>query len=111
METCIGDVLESYYDMDAVVYMPSINEIASGSISSLIMWTAMFLYLSIARCIIDSKPTKFSADSCTMLANFGEMVVRELEKEKILEAQKHEALALSQVKDSALRAINMIRLA
>jgi len=46
-----------------------------------------------------------------MLANFGEMVVRELEKEKILEAQKHEAKALSQVKDSALRAINMIRLA
>ena len=41
-----------------------------------------------------------------MLANFGEMVVRELEKEKILEAQKHEAKALSQVKDSALRAIN-----
>ena len=44
-----------------------------------------------------------------MLANFGEMVVRELEKEKIIEAQKHEAKALSQVKDNVLRAINMIR--
>ena len=80
------------------------NSNLRGSINTLFL----LLYL-LCRCIIDSKAAKFSAESCTMLTNFGEMVVRELEKEKILAAQKHEAKALLQVKDNILRAVNMIR--
>ena len=44
-----------------------------------------------------------------MLANFGEMVVRELEKEKTLELQQLQSQALSQEKDNMLRAMNLIR--
>ena len=62
-------------------------------------------------CIIDDKPTKFSAESCTMLANFGEMVVRELEKEKTLELQQLQSQVLSHEKDNMLRAMNLIRCA
>ena len=44
-----------------------------------------------------------------MLANFGEMVVRELEKEKTLELQQLQSQVLSQEKDNMLRAMNLIR--
>lgn len=38
-------------------------------------------------CIIDTRPRKFDAESCSVLANMAEMVVREIEKEKALAAQ------------------------
>lgn len=34
-------------------------------------------------CVIDLKPRQFDAESCTVLANFAEVVVREIEKEKM----------------------------
>ena len=43
-----------------------------------------------------------------MLANFGEMVVRELEKERVLEMQKRQNEALSKEKANVLRAMNLI---
>ncbi|WIA08911.1 hypothetical protein OEZ85_008329 [Tetradesmus obliquus] len=39
-------------------------------------------------CIIDGKPRSFDAESCNMLANMAEMVVREMEKDKALEEQR-----------------------
>lgn len=39
-------------------------------------------------CIIDTSPREFSAENCSMLANFGEMVVREIEKERQIQDQK-----------------------
>jgi hypothetical protein len=39
-------------------------------------------------CIIDNKPRTFDAESCNMLANMAEMVVREIEKDKALEEQR-----------------------
>ena len=35
------------------------------------------------RCCIDTKPRKFDAESANLLCNFAEMVVREIEKEKM----------------------------
>lgn len=34
-------------------------------------------------CVIDPKPRTFDAESCNLLCNFAEMVVREIEKEKL----------------------------
>lgn len=34
-------------------------------------------------CIIDRKPRELEADSCNVLINFAEIVVRELEKERV----------------------------
>ena len=39
-------------------------------------------------CVIDTSPREFSAENCSMLANFGEMVVREIEKERQIQDQK-----------------------
>lgn len=33
-------------------------------------------------CVIDREPRRFDAESCNLLCNFAEMVVREIEKEK-----------------------------
>lgn len=41
-----------------------------------------------SRCIIDKEPRTFEAESCNMLANMAEMVIREIEKEKALEEHK-----------------------
>ncbi len=35
------------------------------------------------RCAIDTQPRSFDAESCNLLCNFAEMVVREIEKEKV----------------------------
>ena len=60
-------------------------------------------------CIIDDKPRKFDAESGIMLTNFGEMVVRELEKEKMLELSREESARLAKEKTQLLRAINVCR--
>ena len=36
------------------------------------------------RCIIDKVPRQLSAESCALLCNFAEMVVREIERDKVL---------------------------
>ncbi|GAX75883.1 hypothetical protein CEUSTIGMA_g3326.t1 [Chlamydomonas eustigma] len=59
-------------------------------------------------CIIDRKPVKFNAESCTMLSNFGEMVVRQIEKDMALEQQQQKNDVLTQEKSNMLRAISMI---
>lgn len=38
-------------------------------------------------CIIDRQPRLFDAESCALLANIAEMVVREIEKDKAAELQ------------------------
>lgn len=38
-------------------------------------------------CIIDREPRVFDAESCALLANMTEMVVREVEKEMLLDMQ------------------------
>lgn len=38
--------------------------------------------LFICRCIIDKKARKFDAESCRLLSNFAEVVVREIEKDE-----------------------------
>ena len=43
-----------------------------------------------------------------MLANFGEMVVRQLEKERVLEIQKRQTEAITKEKANVLRAMNLI---
>ena len=63
----------------------------------------------LCRCIIDNQSRTFDSDSGTMLANFGEMVVRELERDKVLEMQRRASEALSQEKTQLLRAINCFR--
>lgn len=35
------------------------------------------------RCVIDRRPRQFDAESCNLLCNFAEVVVREIEKEKL----------------------------
>jgi hypothetical protein len=40
------------------------------------------------RCIIDDKPRHFDANSCNLLANMAEMVLREIEKEAMLQEQR-----------------------
>eukprot|EP00879_Flechtneria_rotunda_P009419 GHRR01009861.1.p1 GENE.GHRR01009861.1~~GHRR01009861.1.p1 ORF type:complete len:626 (+),score=158.82 GHRR01009861.1:171-2048(+) len=39
-------------------------------------------------CIIDKNPRSFDAESCNMLANMAEMVIREIERDKALEEQR-----------------------
>jgi len=41
-----------------------------------------------ARCIIDDKPREFDANSCNLLANMAEMVLREIEKDQVLQEQR-----------------------
>jgi GAF domain-containing protein len=60
-------------------------------------------------CIIDDKPRKFDAESGRMLSNFGEMVVRELEKEKMLALSREESARLAMEKSQLLRAINVCK--
>jgi len=38
-------------------------------------------------CIIDRQPRQFDAESCALLANIAEMVVREIERDKVQELQ------------------------
>lgn len=52
-------------------------------------------YTPFQRCIIDSKQRTFDAESCNVLANMAEMVVREIEKDVMLEQQKLKALETS----------------
>ena len=62
---------------------------------------------ALSRCIIDSAPRTFDAKSCSVLANMAEMVVREIEREKVLAVQ----LAANSSKDheALLRAIDSYR--
>lgn len=39
-------------------------------------------------CIIDDKPREFDANSCNLLANMAEMVLREIEKDQVLQEQR-----------------------
>ncbi|KAF5838512.1 GAF domain-like protein [Dunaliella salina] len=60
-------------------------------------------------CIIDKEPRTFTADNCQMLSNLAEMVVRELEKEVLLEEQRQRSEMLSQENTQLLRAIDAFR--
>lgn len=57
-------------------------------------------------CVIDNKPRTFDAESCNLLANFAEMVVREIEKDKVLAQQAQKSAVLSQENSQLLRAID-----
>lgn len=57
-------------------------------------------------CIIDSKSRQFDAESCILLANMAEMVVREIEKEKMLEHQKAKSALLTKENKQLLRAMD-----
>jgi len=61
------------------------------------------------RCIIDKEQRSFTADNCQMLSNLAEMVVRELEKEFLLEEQRQRSEMLSQENTQLLRAIDAFR--
>ncbi|MEW5298840.1 MAG: hypothetical protein WDW36_001918 [Sanguina aurantia] len=60
-------------------------------------------------CIIDVVPHRFDAQSCNLLANMAEMVVREIEKEAMLQAQTQKGLELSQQNQKLLRTIDCFR--
>jgi len=57
-------------------------------------------------CIIDRASRRFDAESCMLLANMGEMVVREIEKESLLEEQKKKSAQLTVENTQLLRAID-----
>mmetsp|Transcript_8938 Transcript_8938/g.19085 ORF Transcript_8938/g.19085 Transcript_8938/m.19085 type:complete len:704 (-) Transcript_8938:2515-4626(-) len=57
-------------------------------------------------CIIDNKPRQFDAENCTMLTNFGEMVIREIEKDAMLQMQRQKSEALTQENTQLLRAFD-----
>ncbi|KAG2454256.1 hypothetical protein HYH02_001289 [Chlamydomonas schloesseri] len=57
-------------------------------------------------CIIDNKPRRFDAESCNMLANMAEMVVREIEKDKLIEAQKIKSEMLYRENHQLIRALD-----
>ncbi|GIL48868.1 hypothetical protein Vafri_5296 [Volvox africanus] len=57
-------------------------------------------------CIIDNKPRSFDAESCNMLANMAEMVVREIEKDMLLEAQKAKSEQLYRENNQLIRALD-----
>lgn len=54
-------------------------------------------------CVIDPKPRKFDAESCNLLCNFAEMVVREIEKDKL---RVTESIKLQNQTSSLMRAID-----
>jgi hypothetical protein len=65
------------------------------------------ILLIVCRCIIDAAPRTFDTKSCSVLANMAEMVVREIEREKVLAMQ----LAANNSKDheALIRAIDSYR--
>lgn len=57
------------------------------------------------RCIIDDKPREFDANSCNLLANMAEMVLREIEKDAVLQAEQRRQQLQSEQRQ-LLRAID-----
>ncbi|KXZ50686.1 hypothetical protein GPECTOR_15g370 [Gonium pectorale] len=57
-------------------------------------------------CIIDNKPRAFDAESCNMLANMGEMVVREIEKDLMIEQQRLKSEQLYRENNQLIRALD-----
>ncbi|KAG2489421.1 hypothetical protein HYH03_012059 [Edaphochlamys debaryana] len=57
-------------------------------------------------CVIDNKPRAFDAESCNMLANMAEMVIREIEKDTLLEQQKARSELLTQQNSQLIRALD-----
>ena len=51
----------------------------------IVMWRCWML-----RCVVDYKPHKFDAECCNILANFAEMVVRDVERYAALEQRADE---------------------
>lgn len=70
--------------------------------------SALYVCVCACRCIIDDKPRQFDANSCNMLANMAEMVLREIEKEKMLEEQRLRQQRQSE-QQQLLRAIDCFR--
>lgn len=60
-------------------------------------------------CIIDNKPRCFDAESCNMLTNMAEMVVREIEKDVMLEAQKAKSVQLHLENNQLIRALDCFK--
>jgi PAS domain-containing protein len=54
-------------------------------------------------CVIDREPRRFDAESCNLLCNFAEMVVREIEKEKM---RVSESVKLQSQTSSLMRAMD-----
>lgn len=57
-------------------------------------------------CIIDREPRALGPDMLNLLANFAEMVVRELERDKMLHMERQRSVELSHEKTQLLRAID-----
>lgn len=57
-------------------------------------------------CIIDNKPRTFDAESCNMLANMAEMVVREIEKDAALAKQRERSEQLHRENHQLIRALD-----
>eukprot|EP00891_Asterochloris_glomerata_P004428 jgi/Astpho2/4428/Aster-00044 len=60
-------------------------------------------------CFVDTKPRRMDAESCMILNNLSEMVVRELEKDVYLSQQRHQAQQLHQLNVGLLRAMDSFK--
>lgn len=60
----------------------------------------------VCRCIIDKVPRTFDAESCNMLANMAEMVVREIERDRELLERRLKERRSHQEHQQLLRAID-----
>ena len=63
----------------------------------------------LCRCFVDFKPRRMDAESCMILNNLSEMVVRELEKDVYLSQQRQQAQQLQQLNVGLLRAMDSFR--
>lgn len=61
------------------------------------------------RCFVDTKPRRMDAESCMILNNLSEMVVRELEKDVYLSQQRQQAQQLQQLNVGLLRAMDSFK--
>ena len=61
------------------------------------------------RCFVDTKPRRMDAESCMILNNLSEMVVRELEKDVYLSQQRQQAQQLEQLNMGLLRAMDSFK--
>ena len=62
---------------------------------------------ALRRCVVDFKPRKFDAECCNILANFAEMVVRDVERYSAEEERSglHQQLTLAQARAAPLQCV------
>ena len=60
------------------------------------------------RCVIDTKPRTLDTEQMTLLCNFAEMAVREMEKDKLRSLQRGNSLADEMTADGMHRAVKAL---